>query len=82
MGVVERAIASRPLPVTLHLERALTRAATPLVGALAARRLKHGKEDPERVAEILRLAAALLPRCRPCAIAPTPPVGCCFTGYR
>jgi 3-deoxy-D-manno-octulosonic-acid transferase len=62
MAVVERAIASKPLPVTLHLYRALTRAMTPLVGAFAARRLKRGKEDPERVAERRGQASVARPR--------------------
>jgi len=48
---VERAIERERLPLTLHAYRVLTAAATPLVGALAARRLKRGKEDPERVLE-------------------------------
>jgi 3-deoxy-D-manno-octulosonic-acid transferase len=48
---VERAGQRQRLPLTLHAYRVLTRVATPLVGALVARRLKRGKEDPERVLE-------------------------------
>jgi 3-deoxy-D-manno-octulosonic-acid transferase len=39
------------LPATLRLYRTLSGMAAPLAGAIAARRLKQGKEDPERTAE-------------------------------
>jgi 3-deoxy-D-manno-octulosonic-acid transferase len=48
---VEKPIERQPLPLTLHLYRALLTAATPLAGILLAHRLKHGKEDPRRLAE-------------------------------
>ncbi len=39
------------LPVILRLYRALSRLAAPLAGVVMARRLKQGKEDPERLHE-------------------------------
>jgi 3-deoxy-D-manno-octulosonic-acid transferase len=48
---VEKPIERQPLPLTLHLYRALLTAATPLAGILLSHRLKHGKEDPRRLAE-------------------------------
>jgi len=40
-----------PLPLTLHVYRALLTVATPLAGILLSHRLKRGKEDPQRFAE-------------------------------
>ncbi|RTL48386.1 MAG: 3-deoxy-D-manno-octulosonic acid transferase [Bradyrhizobiaceae bacterium] len=39
------------LPLTLHLYRAVSRLAVPLTGMITARRLRQGKEDPERLGE-------------------------------
>ena len=39
------------LPATLRPYRTLSGWAAPLAGAIAARRLKQGKEDPARTAE-------------------------------
>lgn len=39
------------LPITLRLYRRLSALATPLYGAMISRRLKQGKEDPERIDE-------------------------------
>ena len=40
-----------PLPMTLRVYRKLSSAAVPLAPALIHRRLKQGKEDPERIGE-------------------------------
>jgi 3-deoxy-D-manno-octulosonic-acid transferase len=40
-----------PLPMTLRVYRKLSRAMVPLAPALIKRRLKQGKEDPDRVGE-------------------------------
>lgn len=48
------------LPFALGLYQFATRVATPLASRLLARRVKHGKEHPERLAE--RRGAASLPR--------------------
>ena len=42
---------ANPLPMTLRVYRKLSRAMVPLAPALIKRRLKQGKEDPERVGE-------------------------------
>jgi 3-deoxy-D-manno-octulosonic-acid transferase len=47
----EKPIERQPLPLTLHVYRALMTAAAPLAGVLLSHRLKHGKEDPRRLAE-------------------------------
>jgi len=47
----EKPIERQPLPLTLHVYRALMTAAVPLAGILLSHRLKHGKEDPRRLAE-------------------------------
>ena len=39
------------LPMTLRVYQRLTAAASPLAPALIKRRLKQGKEDPERIGE-------------------------------
>jgi 3-deoxy-D-manno-octulosonic-acid transferase len=48
---VEKPIEAQPLPLTLRAYRVLTSAATPLSGMLLSRRLKQGKEHPERKSE-------------------------------
>lgn len=50
------------LPITLRLYRTLSRLAAPLSGAVIARRLKDGKEDPERLGERRGVASAERPR--------------------
>jgi 3-deoxy-D-manno-octulosonic-acid transferase len=50
-SVAEKPIERQPLPLTLHVYRALMTAAAPLAGILLSHRLKHGKEDPRRLAE-------------------------------
>jgi len=47
-SAVEKQAEARPLPLTLHAYRALMSAATPLSGFLLSRRLKQGKEHPQR----------------------------------
>ncbi len=42
---------ANPLPMTLRVYRKLSTAMVPLAPALIKRRLKQGKEDPERVGE-------------------------------
>jgi len=42
---------ANPLPITLRVYRKLSTAMVPLAPALIKRRLKQGKEDPERVGE-------------------------------
>lgn len=49
------------LPATLAAYRRLSAAAVPLAGPLIARRLKRGKEDPERIAERRGVASAPRP---------------------
>ena len=39
------------LPMTLRVYRSLSSAAAPLIPAVIRQRLKHGKEDPERIGE-------------------------------
>ncbi|MBR1126297.1 3-deoxy-D-manno-octulosonic acid transferase [Bradyrhizobium lablabi] len=48
---VRRAPLADSLPMTLRVYRKLSSAMVPLAPALIARRLKQGKEDPERVGE-------------------------------
>jgi 3-deoxy-D-manno-octulosonic-acid transferase len=50
-GNRERAVAPEGLPLTLAVYRLLTTVASPFAPALISHRLKHGKEDPERVRE-------------------------------
>lgn len=50
-----------PLPATLRLYRRLASAATPLAGAVTARRLKRGKEDPARLGERRGIASVARP---------------------
>jgi 3-deoxy-D-manno-octulosonic-acid transferase len=50
-SAAEKPIERQPLPLTLHVYRALMTAAAPLAGVLLSHRLKHGKEDPRRLAE-------------------------------
>ena len=49
------------LPATLRLYRTLSGWAAPLAGAIAARRLKQGKEDPARTAERRGIASVARP---------------------
>src|SRR6266850_6696375 len=50
-SVVRREPLADPLPMTLRVYRKLSTAMVPLAPALIKRRLKQGKEDPERVGE-------------------------------
>jgi 3-deoxy-D-manno-octulosonic-acid transferase len=50
-SAAEKPIERQPLPLTLHVYRALLTVATPLAGILLSHRLKRGKEDPQRFAE-------------------------------
>src|SRR5882762_1175160 len=50
-SVVRRGPLANPLPITLRVYRKLSTAMVPLAPALIKRRLKQGKEDPERVDE-------------------------------
>ena len=50
-SAAEMPIERQPLPLTLHVYRALLTVATPLAGILLSHRLKRGKEDPQRFAE-------------------------------
>ena len=50
-SAAEKPIERLPLPLTLHVYRALLTVATPLAGILLSHRLKRGKEDPHRLAE-------------------------------
>src|SRR5712672_950923 len=50
-SVVRREPLANPLPMTLRVYRKLSTAMVPLAPALIKRRLKQGKEDPERVGE-------------------------------
>lgn len=50
------------LPITLRVYRALSKLAAPLSGVVVARRLKDGKEDPERLQERRGIASAERPR--------------------
>src|SRR5258708_2228823 len=47
----KRRFMANPLPMTLRVYRKLSTAMVPLAPALIKRRLKQGKEDPERVGE-------------------------------
>ncbi|HEY0236224.1 MAG TPA: 3-deoxy-D-manno-octulosonic acid transferase [Afipia sp.] len=49
------------LPVTLRLYRAVSKLAAPLAGVITARRLKQGKEDPERLLERRGIASVERP---------------------
>lgn len=49
------------LPVTLRLYRGVSKLAAPLAGAVTARRLKRGKEDPERLDERRGIASVERP---------------------
>ena len=51
---------SKPLPLGLRVYAAASRASAPLARLALSRRLKKGKEDPERISE--RLGEASLPR--------------------
>src|ERR1700744_6435382 len=50
-AVRKRGVMARTLPMTLRLYRRLYAAVMPLAPALIKRRLKQGKEDPERISE-------------------------------
>ena len=50
-SAAEKPIERQPLPLTLHVYRALLTVATPFAGILLSHRLKRGKEDPQRFAE-------------------------------
>jgi 3-deoxy-D-manno-octulosonic-acid transferase len=56
-----RAPVPSALPATLRLYRTLSGWAAPLAGAIAARRLKQGKEDPARIAERRGIAGVARP---------------------
>src|SRR5690349_15768126 len=49
--VVRRPAVAKALPMTLRVYRKLSSAVVPLAPALINRRLKQGKEDPERIGE-------------------------------
>jgi 3-deoxy-D-manno-octulosonic-acid transferase len=51
IGCGERAVAPEGLPLTVAFYRLLTVVASPLAPLLLSRRLKHGKEDPDRLKE-------------------------------
>jgi 3-deoxy-D-manno-octulosonic-acid transferase len=50
------------LPITLRLYRRASSLATPLLGSLVKRRLKRGKEDPQRLGERRGISSAPRPR--------------------
>src|SRR5579871_5813613 len=50
-SVARRPAVAKPLPMTLRVYRKLSSAVVPLAPALINRRLKQGKEDPERIGE-------------------------------
>ena len=50
-SAAEKPSERQPLPLTLHVYRALLTVATPLAGILLSHRVKRGKEDPQRLAE-------------------------------
>ena len=50
-----------PLPMTLRVYRKLSSAMVPLAPAVINRRLKLGKEDPERVSERRGMSADVRP---------------------
>ena len=52
---------ANPLPMTLRVYRRLSSAMVPLAPALINRRLKLGKEDPERVSERRGMSADIRP---------------------
>src|SRR5690242_11162236 len=60
VGRPEAALAN-PLPMTLRVYRKLSYAMVPLSPALISRRLKLGKEDPERFGERRGLSADIRP---------------------
>jgi 3-deoxy-D-manno-octulosonic-acid transferase len=47
----ETAAVAESLPLTLHAYRLITAVASPLAASLISRRLKHGKEHPDRLSE-------------------------------
>jgi 3-deoxy-D-manno-octulosonic-acid transferase len=54
-------MASNNLPMTLNAYRSLSIALTPLAGVFARQRLKHGKEDSERIGERRGLSSIARP---------------------
>src|ERR1700704_1669105 len=58
---VRRPLLANSLPMTLRVYRSLSSAMVPLSPALISRRLKLGKEDPERVGERRGLSADIRP---------------------
>src|SRR3954447_8221091 len=58
---VRRPLLASTLPMTLRLYRKLSFAMVPLASALIKRRLKLGKEDPERVSERRGMSADIRP---------------------
>src|SRR4030081_1721774 len=58
---VRRPHLANPLPMTLRVYRKLSSAMVPLAPALITRRLKLGKEDPERVGERRGVSADVRP---------------------
>jgi 3-deoxy-D-manno-octulosonic-acid transferase len=58
---VRRPLLANPLPMTLRVYRKLSSAMVPLAPALINRRLKLGKEDPERVGERRGVSADVRP---------------------
>src|SRR5438552_5591408 len=58
---VRRPLLANPLPMTLRVYRKLSSAMVPLAPALISRRLKLGKEDPERVGERRGVSADVRP---------------------
>src|SRR5215475_15391671 len=60
-SVVRRPLLASSLPMTLRVYRRLSSAMVPLSPALISRRLKLGKEDPERIGERRGLSAGVRP---------------------
>src|SRR6185312_5413488 len=58
---VRRPLLADTLPMTLRVYRKLSSAMVPLSPALISRRLKRGKEDPERVGERRGMSADIRP---------------------
>ncbi len=50
-SVARRTVVANALPMTLRVYRSLSSAVVPLAPALMKRRLRQGKEDPERIGE-------------------------------
>src|SRR3981189_2109453 len=60
-SVVRGGPLANPLPITLRVYRKLSTAMVPLAPALIKRRLKQGKEDPERIGERRGISRGIRP---------------------